>query len=58
LVRGIDLGTLVVEGAAMMNSMGFGMGFFGLMTMLIFWGGLLTASRGCQFDNYSTGTRS
>jgi hypothetical protein len=42
----------------MMNSMGFGMGFFGLMTMLIFWGGLLTASRGCQFDNYSTGTRS
>ena len=25
----------------MMNSMGFGMGIFGLMTMLIFWGGLL-----------------
>ncbi|HXV97119.1 MAG TPA: hypothetical protein VEC93_01755 [Anaerolineae bacterium] len=25
----------------MMDSMGFGMGLFGLITMLIFWGGLL-----------------
>lgn len=26
----------------MMDSMGFGMGIFGLITILIFWGGLLT----------------
>ena len=25
----------------MMAGMGFGMGFFGLLTMLVFWGGLL-----------------
>jgi hypothetical protein len=36
-----NLGAQVSGGAAMMDSMGFGMGLFGLITMLIFWGGLL-----------------
>jgi hypothetical protein len=37
----INLGAQVSGGAAMMDSMGFGMGLLGLIAMLIFWGGLL-----------------
>ncbi|MBI1881199.1 MAG: hypothetical protein HYR94_23715 [Chloroflexi bacterium] len=34
-------GTQVSGGAMMMDGMSFGMGLFGLLTFLIFWGGLL-----------------